>query len=298
VENVRLALASGADPAMLLTVALASLEPETIEQAFAMLEANKSAIIDLVHDGPGDLERRPAQLEPDLSPSAELGRMRPDLGDHEIRGKLLFGEILGRKSFFETAAFAIAGLELSKKDGEFLDHSGVLTQLLDPRIWGLAVARRIGARTGSLPHALIAGLACICTNRMTGQPVGGFMRFLDQAERQLEQGIELAQIIDTVRARGERIPGIGRPVVGPDERVPEIKKLAEQYGLHRGKSWRLALAIDAYFGERTRVGINSAGLQGALLRDLGFSPEAASAFCMIYFVVPVLANAVFLQSPR
>jgi hypothetical protein len=297
-ENLRLALASGADPAMLLTVLLASLAPPTIEEAFASLEARKSAVLEIVRAGAGDQERRPARLEPDLVPERELGRMRPDIGDHEIRGKLLFAELLGKRSFFEIAAFAIAGLDVGKDNGEFLDHSGVLTQLLDPQIWGLAVARRIGARTSSLAHALIAGLACICTNRMTGQPVGGFMRFLDHAEEQASRGVGLAETLDALRARGERIPGIGRPVVGPDERVPEIKRLAERYGLTTGKSWRLALEIDGYFAERTSVRINSAGLQGALLRDLGFSPAAASAFCMIYFIVPVLANAVFLSPAR
>jgi hypothetical protein len=297
-ENLRLALASGADPAMLLTVVLASLAPKTIDEAFEQLEANKAAILDLVRSGPGDQERRPAVVEPEVSREPELGRMRPDVADHEIRGRLLFRQLLGHKSFFEIASLAIAGVELKKKDGEFLDDSGVLTQLLDPRIWGLAVSRRIGAKSGNLAHALIAGLACICTERMTGQPVGGFMRFLDRTEKQMAEGTTLVQFIDAVRARGERIPGIGRPVVGPDERVPEIKKLAQKYGLDRGASWELALDIDSYFGERTNVGINSAGLQGALLRDLGFSPASASALCMIYFVVPVLANAVFLQPPR
>jgi hypothetical protein len=222
--------------------------------------------------------------------------MRPDIGDHEIRGKRLFGELLGKRSFFEVASFAIAGVELTKENGEFLDHSGVLTQLLDPHIWGLAVARRIGARTQNLAHALVAGLACLCTKRMTGQPVGAFMRFLDHADKELESGMSLHDVLEAVRARGERIPGIGRPVVGPDERVPEIKRLAEHYHLDTGKSWRLALDIDAYFASRGGVRINSAGLQGALLRDLGFSPSAAAAFCMIYFIVPVLANAVYIDA--
>jgi hypothetical protein len=282
---------------MLLAVALASLEPATIEDAFAQLESRKADILELVRAGPGDQERRPADLEPELTREAELGRMRPDIGDHEIRDKLLFAELLGRKSFFEVASFAIAGVEVKEGGAEFLEHAGVVTQLLDPHIWGLAVARRVGARTGSLAHALIAGLACLCTNRMTGPPVGDFMRFLDHAEEELARGFSLEQIIDAVRARGERISGIGRPVAGPDERVPHMKALAERHQLHLGKSYRLALAVDAYFAERTSVRINSAGLQGAVLRDLGFSPAAASAFSMIYFVVPVLANAVFLGRP-
>jgi hypothetical protein len=223
--------------------------------------------------------------------------MRLDLGDHEVRGRLLFAELLGRKSFFQVAAFAIAGVDLPAPHGELLEHCGVSTQLLDPRIWGLAVARRIGARSTNLAHALVAGLACLCTARMTGPPVGAFMRVLDYAEEQTGNGMTLDAALDQLLARGERLPGIGRPVAGPDERVPEFKKLASRYRLDSGKSWRLALEIDGYFGARGKPRINSAGLMGALLRDLGFSSRAASALCMIYFIVPVLANAVYVDVP-
>ncbi len=295
-DNVRLALASGADPAMLLTVALASMSPESIEEAFDQLYAKKAAICELVNAGPGDQARRPAVLEPDLSLEPELGRMRPDLGDHEIRGRLLFRDLLGRTSFFQLAAFAIGGVSVTGDQAAYIEHCGLVTQLLDPKIWGLAVARRVGARSTDLAHALIAGLACLCTPRMTGQPVGAFMRFLDDTERQMKSGTTLDEWLDDILARGERIPGIGRPVAGPDERVPEIKKLAGRYDLASGRSWRLALAIDVYFRARGKPGINSAGLHGALMRDFGFSPSAASALSMIYFVLPVLANAVYLEN--
>ena len=32
--------------------------------------------------------------------------------------------------------------------------------------------------------------------------------------------------------------------------------------------------------------------QGAFMRDLGFSAEAAAAFCLLYFLVPVLTQRV------
>src|SRR5438309_5694929 len=99
-DNLRLALASGADPAMLLSVALASMAPRTMEEAFDQLDDKKAAILALVSAGPGEQARRPAALEPHLSVEPELGRMRPDLGDHEVRGRLLFRDLLGRTSFF------------------------------------------------------------------------------------------------------------------------------------------------------------------------------------------------------
>ena len=82
-------------------------------------------------------------------------------------------------------------------------------------------------------------------------------------------------------------------------RYPESDvRLSERYHLDTGKSYRLALDIDAYFALHGGARINSAGLHGAVLRDLGFSPSAASAFSMIYFIVPVLANAIYMEPAR
>jgi len=43
------------------------------------------------------------------------------------------------------------------------------------------------------------------------------------------------------------------------------------------------------------VKVNAAGVHGALLRDLGFTPAAGAAFSLLYFMVPVLAQAVFSE---
>jgi hypothetical protein len=40
--------------------------------------------------------------------------------------------------------------------------------------------------------------------------------------------------------------------------------------------------------------MNSAGVQAAIMRDMGFEAEAAAAFCAIYFIVPVLAQHAFM----
>jgi hypothetical protein len=292
-ENVRLAAACGADAPMTLTVALASAGVLDRAAATAML-VDHAAEIDLAVAVAAAQARAPAPLEPELLFEPELARIRPDVGDHEIRGRLLFRDLLGKRSFFQVAAWAIAGLELSQSDAELLEQLGINTQLADPHIWPLAVTRRIAARGGGLAHALVGGIASLCTQNLAVQPVGGFMRFLDRIEQSLQ--IEtLEDALAKVLARRERIPGFGRPVLGPDERVPQVEALADEYGRSAGASFRLAHAINTVLFQKKGLRINSAGLQGAIMRDLGFSAGAAVSFCVLYFVVPVLAHVVYAE---
>ncbi len=53
----------------------------------------------------------------------------------------------------------------------------------------------------------------------------------------------------------------------------------------------MATQIDSAVAKLKGLRVNSAGYCGALQRDLGFAPDAAAAFCLIYFVVPLLTHA-------
>jgi hypothetical protein len=288
-ENVRLAAGCGASPRMLLTVALASSGAGSIDEAIEQLSRLRPEIARLERDTP-----RPhpalAELEPQIVREPEVARMRLDIGDHELRGRLLFRELLGRKTFIQVAALAIAGVELADADAELLDHEGVLTQLADPRIWPLTVARRIAASGGSLAECVVAGLATLCTQQMTVLPVAGFMQFLDRLEAPVRAGQTVDEAIAQLLANGERVPGVGRPVLERDERVAPKLELARRYGRADGPSMQLAFELDRVLDARKGLRVNSAGFQGALLRDLGFAPDAAAAFCLIYFLVPVLTQ--------
>lgn len=292
-ENARLAVTCGAEPALVFAVALVSSRVTDATSAIALLSEHGPAIDALLCDGARAQPLRPAPLEAALRFDPELGRARPDLRDHEIRGRLLFGEMLGKRSFWQVAAWAIGGVDLSEGDGELLGQIGVLTQLLDPQIWPLAVTRRIAASGGGLARALVGGTATLAAPRLAGLPVGGFMRFLARVEAEEAAGATLDEVLERAVAQGERVPGVGRPVLGRDERVAHQLALYVRHGRAGGPNVERALAIDRFYERRKGVRLNSAGLHGALMRDLGFSPIAASAFSTLYFVVPVLAHAAF-----
>lgn len=217
-----------------------------------------------------------------------VARMRLDVGDHELRGKLVFGELLGKKSFMQVAALAVAGVEISESDGQLLEDIGVLAQLADPRIWPLTVAKRIAANNGSLAEAVTAGIASLCTDQMTGLPSAGFMRFLDRVESEVLHGRTVESVVLGALDRGERIPGVGRPVLRGDERVPPMLEAIRRHGRRGRASVLLSLEVDRVLAREKGLHVNSAGLCGAVMRDFGFSPDAAAAFCLIYFLVPVL----------
>lgn len=290
-ENVRLTAACGAEPAMVIATALATARPKTAEEAFALLDARREEILRIMADR-GSL-RRLATLEPEITRQPELGKMRLDIGDHEIRGRLLFGEVLTKKSFFQLAAWAIAGMELSPSDAELLEQIGIICVYADPQIWPLTVARRAGFKGAGMPGALVAGLAAMVTPTMTAHPLSGFMRFLDRVEAEMATGLTLEEVVaGAIRAR-EKVPGVRRPVTGVDERVPQLLAMCDRYGRGGGPSIQLMHRVDAAFEKQKNLRVNAAAPIGAVLRDIGFTPRAAAGFTMVYFVVPLLAQAVF-----
>ena len=293
-ENARLAATTGASAPELIAAALASLPESSVRETLAALRAIESKLERLATHGAPELGRRPAKLGPRLEFAPELARVRPEIHDHEIRGKLLFRDLLGRQSFFQVAAWSIAGLELSARDARLLEQLGVNTQLLDPHIWPLAVARRVAAQGAPLARVLVAGVSALFTKNITVQPVAAFMRFLDETEQARQGGKAVGLFIKGELLRGRLIPGFGRPVLGPDERVPHALKLARRYGRAGGASVRLARSVERALRASKGLVINSAGLQAAIMRDMGFSPDGAAAFCAVYFLVPLLAQYAFV----
>src|SRR5207248_117135 len=124
-------------------------------------------------------------------------------------------------------------------------------------------------------------------------PVGRFMRLLDTLDEGRARGVSIEKQLEDTVLRGERLPGLGRPALGPDERNAQVFELARAYDRDAGPSWKLAKAVDDFFAQRKGIRINSAGLQGALMRDMGFSPKGATAFCTLYFLIPVVVQAAF-----
>ncbi len=293
---VSLALDCGASPSMVLAVAVMAHEPASVVDALDFLSTHRARLEELASQ-PRAIPKSLATIGPDMQRTPELARIRPDVVDHELRGQLVFRDLVGKKSFFQVAALAIAGISLEPKDAELLEHLGVNTQLADVGIWPLTVTRRI-AMTIGVPNAIVGGLSAMLNPNMAVGPVAKFMQLLDRLQSGVDNGEPIPEQLRAIAASGEKLGGLGRPALGPDERNKQVIALAHQYGRDAGRSWRLAWEVDDYFGNAKGVRVNSAGLQAAIMRDLGFSPTSAMAFCVLYFMVPILAQAAFSVEVR
>ena len=285
---IRTAAGCGANPGQVLTVAMAFLDASTVDDALDQLIARRQMIARAVADTP--VPHRAPAPPPD---GPLLARIRPDIADHEVRGKLLFAELLGKKSFFQVAALAIAGLLLSDADAQLVERCAVIFQVADPGIWPLAVVRRAAASGRPFSARVLAGVATMLNPYLAAIPTARFVAVLERIEVAQARGVSLESWLDETLATGERLPGVGRPVLkGIDERIPQMLQAARRCGRHDGPSVRLTLELERRLVERKGIRLNAGGIFAALMRDLGFSADAIGAFIQLYLMVPILMHAV------
>lgn len=292
-ENVRLAVACGAEPAAALAVALVTARPRSADEAFALLDERRDELRRLIAE-PTPL-RQLAPVEPEIDFQPPPARLRLDIGDHELRGRLLFGDILNKKSFLQATAWLVAGLDLSPSDADLLGQAGVMMFYADPQIWPFAVARRAAVHGAGLAGSLIAALATVCTPNLAAEAIAGFQAFLDRVDAEVASGRTVEEVVAGLIAARERIPGVRRPVTDSDERVPHLLATLERYGRADGPSVRLMHRLGAAFEAQKGLRLNVAAPMGAMFRDLGFTPRATAAFTMTYFIVPLAANVAFVD---
>src|SRR5262249_54383868 len=115
IECARLAVMTGASPILVAVAAVAAMKGETAREVADLLSARADAIDRMLEDGPGARSLVPAPLEPSLRFDPELACVRPEIHDHEIRGRLLYRDLSTNMSFFQVAAWAVSGIMLSAR---------------------------------------------------------------------------------------------------------------------------------------------------------------------------------------
>jgi hypothetical protein len=99
--------------------------------------------------------------------------------------------------------------------------------------------------------------------------------------------------VDRVLERRDRVMGFGRPVVGPDERVPRI---LDALGRHGRADLPFALtmrAVETAFVAAKGLHATSAGWVAAILLDYGFTPDHVHAVANAWVALNVWAQAAF-----
>jgi citrate synthase len=212
-----------------------------------------------------------------------------DADSISLLGKDLATDLLGRVGFGELAFWLVA--MRPPTPGELRLFEAVLVALADHGLTPSALAARL-TLTGapeSIQGAVAAGL------------LGGGSRFLGVTEdcaRFLADALASAdpapaddagydalarRAVAEQRAAGRFVPGLGHPIhKAVDPRTPVMYRLAEDEGV-LGPHLLLFAAVGRVHPEilgRT-MPLNGAGVCGAVLADLGFSPDLVRGFALL-----------------
>lgn len=275
-----------------VVVALASAQPDGVGATIDWLVAHREAI-EAAYAGGRDARLRLPALAPELRYRPEIGGLDRGRDDHALRERYLFADLVGRRSFSQAAIYAITGLELSARDVELLDQFGIANLLVDPNAWPMAVTRRVAGRGGGYAAAVTAGTAMMSTSVLAGAAAADCARFLRRVAAAQAEGATAAEVVAEVVERRERVMGFGRPLVGPDERVPVIERLLAEHGRGELPYVRLLREVDAAFAAAKGLRSTAAAWAAAILSDFGLEPMLVQAVSNFWVSTCVFAQAAF-----
>ncbi len=201
-----------------------------------------------------------------------------------VRGRDLTSDLMGRLSFTEYFYLLTTGQEPTADQRFFLDL--LLVAIAEH---GLVPTNQVARMTlaaapDSLQGAVAAGiLGCGTVVLGTAELCG---KFLTDAQAKITNTeTTLTEIVTSVRASGDKLPGFGHPIHKPvDPRTERIFALADEKGVS-GQYIALARATDQavldVYGKKLSMNVSMA--IAALLLDLDFPASMIKA-------IPILAR--------
>ncbi len=211
-----------------------------------------------------------------------------------LRGKDVFTE-LNNHTWMEYLVYSITGRESSKLARLVEAIWSLSTSYPDPRLWNNRVAALAGTTrsTGSL--AVAAGSAVSEATTYGLRTSKGAIDFLFRAEKKLNRGVFLEDIVKEELKQYRVLYGFGRPITNHDERVAPLMEFAKSIGAGSGNFVRLAFAIEDYLkSTRYPFRINISAVAAGLLADEGVTVEQFYNLANLSFVgglVPCFIDA-------
>jgi citrate synthase len=198
-----------------------------------------------------------------------------------LMGRDLAGELMGQVTFTELAFLLVSGREPSEGETRLLD--AVLVSLADHGLTPIALAARL-TYTGapeSFQGAMAAGL--LGAGSVFLGVVEDTARFLEPIAREDDPRAAAQRAVEAELAAGRRVPGLGHPIHKvEDPRTPRIYEIAEETGTLGPHLRALRFVAEAHRERSEReLPINGAGVGGAALADLGFSPALLRGFALL-----------------
>jgi hypothetical protein len=190
-----------------------------------------------------------------------------------LRGKNIFTQ-LKDKTWMEYLLFAVTGNE-DPETARLIETIWVIgASYPEPRLWNNRIAALAGT-SRSTGHLAIAGATAASEAMIYGaRPNLRASDFLYRAQKKLDQGIALDEVITTELRQNSKIYGYGRPITKRDERIEPLMDYIERAGIVQGKYTKLAFAVDEYFCNSTlALQANITALMAGLMLDRGLKPR-------------------------
>jgi citrate synthase len=214
-----------------------------------------------------------------------------------VAGHDLATELMGTVSLSELAFRFVAGRFPTAAEARLFD--AVLVSLADHGITPSVLAARltyVGAPE-ALQGAVAAGIlgggsVFLGVAEDTARFLDAIVREVDDVDDGSALRAAAATALDSVRARGERTPGLGHPVhKETDPRVPRLYALADELAL-LGPHLRALRIVAEVSEEQTgrRLPVNGAGAAGAVLADLGFEWRIIRGFTLLARTAGILGH--------
>lgn len=199
-----------------------------------------------------------------------------------VRGQDLVGDLIGKRSFTEMTYFLSCGRFPSPGETRVLD--ACLVTLMEHGFTPSSIITRL--MIDSVPEeiqvAMAGGLLAI-GSVFAGTMEGCARLILQAAEREGDLDAFCREAVADHKARKAALPGFGHPIHRPDDpRTPALFAVAAEAGME-GRFIRLLQRIGEEVDRITRrhLTINATGAIGALLLEIGMSPDVMRGVAVI-----------------
>lgn len=179
-----------------------------------------------------------------------------------VRGQSLL-ELIEQHSFVETIFLLTKGLLPTQTEEEMMNVILVAMAEHGVQAPSAFVSRTVASTGNPVNAALAAGILSI------GEFHGGA---IEQCAKHLQSDKNAQEIVQSVLAKGQRMPGFGHKVYkDKDPRTEVIFMRAKELGFH-GRFVALALRIEKELKEATekQLPVNIDGAVAAIMSELGF----------------------------
>jgi hypothetical protein len=213
------------------------------------------------------------------------------LGEGAIfRSKDVFSE-LKNWDWITMQYYCVTGREPSENSIKFLNWLFCICfNYADPRIWNNRVAALAGTVSSTAQLAVSACSAVSEAKIYGGSAALRAVDFLFRAEKKINAGCDLEELIRDELKQNKVVFGFGRPVSNKDERVKPALITLEELNLHNRKYILFAKEInEVLVNSRYKLRFNIGGVYAAFCADEGFTPKEAYYLLVACFYIGHLA---------